>query len=61
MFKSQKIGLIISTLMTNLFVISYVFLATNLSILSKILIRLTKIIGSAIGFSAFYFKDRKEE
>lgn len=61
MFKSQKIGLIISTLMTNLFVISYVFLATNLSLLAKILISLTSIIGSAIGFSAFYFKDRKEE
>lgn len=61
MFKSQKIGLIISTLMTNLFVISYVFLATNLSLLAKILISLTPIIGSAIGFPAFYFKDRKEE
>lgn len=61
MFKSQKIGLIISTLMTNLFVISYVFLATNLSLLAKILISLTPIIGSTIGFSAFYFKDRKEE
>lgn len=61
MFKSQKIGLIISTLMTNLFIISYVFLATNLSLLAKILISLTPIIGGAIGFSAFYFKDRKEE
>ena len=61
MFKSQKIGLIISTLMTNLSIISYVFLATNLSLLAKILISLTPIIGSAIGFSALYFKDRKEE
>ena len=55
MFKSQKIGLIISTLMTNLSIISYVFLATNLSLLAKILISLTPIIGSAIGFSAFYY------